>query len=193
MNKKYWINKAFNESGYSFTSRKVTYEKFIEVLSMKNYNLKIELGISAQSVSKLLKRTFPDRVVNNAKPCSFLLSKINKKICCNCDNVLDIKNFTYNKKRYDGVNSWCIFCYRRYQTNNSELFRSYTAERRSLLINRSVSWDQKGIKNFYLECPKGYHVDHIIPLKGKNVCGLHVLSNLQYLTISENLQKGNKY
>jgi 5-methylcytosine-specific restriction endonuclease McrA len=49
------------------------------------------------------------------------------------------------------------------------------------------------IREIYLNCPKGHHVDHIIPLQGKLVSGLHVENNLQYLTSTENHIKNNKF
>jgi len=61
-------------------------------------------------------------------------------------------------------------------------------------LKRTPVWSETNlIKDFYKKCPKGYHVDHIIPLNGKTVSGLHVLSNLQHLPAHENLTKHNKF
>lgn len=66
-------------------------------------------------------------------------------------------------------------------------------KRRALKINAIPKWcNLEKIKEIYKNCPKGYHVDHIIPLNNPIVCGLHVENNLQYLTARENISKGNK-
>lgn len=69
--------------------------------------------------------------------------------------------------------------------------------RRKDVKDRTPKWvDQNAILDFYALCPKGKHVDHIIPLKGlidgRPVTGLHVPYNLQYLTPAENLKKRNR-
>lgn len=70
----------------------------------------------------------------------------------------------------------------------------YGRFRRSLKRSATPFWaDLNKIKEIYLSCPSGFHVDHIIPLNGKYVSGLHVETNLQYLPAKENLSKGNKF
>ena len=52
----------------------------------------------------------------------------------------------------------------------------------------------EAIKAIYQEAAiKGLTVDHVVPLRGKYVSGLHVENNLQLLTKSENSRKGNNY
>lgn len=77
---------------------------------------------------------------------------------------------------------------------NDGIWNYYGAKRRAALRKRTPCWvNFDAIKEVYKNCPKGYHVDHIIPLRGKLVSGLHVAENLQYLPAHENLSKHNHY
>ena len=81
-----------------------------------------------------------------------------------------------------------------YKKQNRQQYQYYASQRRAKKLKATPYWaDLESIKQFYLNCPEGYEVDHIIPLQGKLVCGLHIPINLQYLTPTENYQKSNSF
>lgn len=68
------------------------------------------------------------------------------------------------------------------------------ANRRAKIKNATPAWaDMKAIREIYRNCPQGMEVDHVIPLAGKNVCGLHVEYNLQYLPVLVNRIKAASF
>jgi len=80
-----------------------------------------------------------------------------------------------------------------YSSRNPHIQNAINAKRYAFKLNATPKFaNLKKIREIYKNCPKGYHVDHIVPLQGKEVCGLHVEWNLQYLTPSENSSKSNK-
>ncbi len=129
-------------------------------------------------------------------------------ICLECNRV--------NAKRFKRLNpdkkaSWD----RLWQKNNPEKVavrngswakrnRAACAARlakyRASLMAATPSWaDILKIKAVYLEADRltketgiCHHVDHIVPLQGKNVCGLHVHWNLQAVPAHYNQSKGNR-
>jgi len=104
------------------------------------------------------------------------------------------KRKAYQKEYYIENREKCNKACRKYYIDNREVYAAHSAKRRAAKLNATPKWaDLEKIKTFYLKRPEGHHVDHIIPLQGEKICGLHVLENLQYLTAEENLKKGNRY
>ncbi len=86
---------------------------------------------------------------------------------------------------------------RKYDKANPGKILAKTRKHKAEKIQATPEWltkeQIKEMELFYINRLKGYHVDHIVPLKGKNVRGLHVPWNLQYLEASVNQKKSNKY
>lgn len=89
---------------------------------------------------------------------------------------------------------------KRDRINNSGRVNFHSKTRQELKRNRVPAWANLGlISNIYLRCKEisestnvPHHVDHILPLRGKLVSGLHVIENLRIIPASENIKKGNK-
>lgn len=84
---------------------------------------------------------------------------------------------------------------------NKDMYAAKETKRRTLKLSAMPSWaNESKIKKIYLEARKltnltgvPHEVDHIIPLMGKKVCGLHVETNLQILNRKANRSKANKF
>lgn len=143
---------------------------------------------------------------------NFLLSIIFLKKCSKCKGILSVDLFGIAPTQTSsGIASVCLNCDTRrcisyntehrkecrdrssthYEYNKADYLARNTY-RRALKLKATAKWaDLDKIRNIYRECPAGFHVDHIVPLQGVQVCGLHVEGNLQYLSAEENLKKSN--
>ena len=148
-----------------------------------------------------------------------MLTVVEKKCYC-CGEVKTLPEFGKNKSKKQGVSDECRACRavqrKEYKQKNKlsvlkhkRTYRQkYRAEEAARKKEREVRklkatplWaDRKEISLVY-EAAAAFklytgledHVDHIVPLKGKTVCGLHCEANLQVLPASVNLSKSNKY
>lgn len=108
-------------------------------------------------------------------------------------NVRDeVKRRNNQFKSTESYKNYCRKYYQRPDVRASKRAQAVLTHRlRSLRVPKWA--DLEAIKQFYKNCPDGMTVDHIIPLLGKTVSGMHVLSNLQYLPFVDNVKKGNKF
>lgn len=90
---------------------------------------------------------------------------------------------------------------RQLQPEQIDLRRERNAARRAAKLKRTPPWANRDtIRDIYIiarrltdETGVEHHVDHIIPLRGENVSGLHVAENLRAVPATVNLIKGRRY
>ena len=93
---------------------------------------------------------------------------------------------------------------KRVRQNNPGAKNADTAKRRYAKIQRTPAWltedDFWMLEQAYeLAALRSkmfgfqWHVDHIVPLQGEIVSGLHVPTNVQVIPGFENVSKGNKF
>lgn len=147
-----------------------------KILAQKTIHRKINKVAIATDLARRYREDRENRLIKSAIYGAIYKSKHKKKI--------SVKKLKWRKSR-------------------PGLYAAYCAKRRAIKYNATPKWltkkQYKEIQNFYLEAARltietGIHheVDHIIPLQGKTIIGLHVPWNLQILTKSENISKGNK-
>ena len=109
-----------------------------------------------------------------------------------------------NKKRYEEKKDQIKAHVAEYKKLNPAKANANKAKRKAAKKQRTPKWltdiDFERIENQYKLAEiltklhnEPWHVDHIIPLQGKLVSGLHVPSNLQVLKGSENCSKQNNF
>jgi len=144
-----------------------------------------------------------------------------EKQCFKCKERKPFSEFNKNKHKKDGLATYCKICaaeklraffgsdkkrvksyQRKYRADNMDKVNAYNTIQK--IFRRKIAvppWaDLKSIQAFYTEAKRmiketgtKHQVDHIVPLKHKLVCGLHVPWNLQVLPASENSKKSNRF
>jgi len=144
------------------------------------------------------------------------------KWCRKCSNRKPKDEFHWNRARYDGLQSYCKACmrswalararsnpernkrisnawYRRFPWKNTaksnrrrarKLFATPRWLSKADYCSMNGQYEMASLMTWLVGAP--YHVDHIVPLQGEAVCGLHVPWNLQVIRGAENLRKSNR-
>ena len=108
-----------------------------------------------------------------------------QKVYCDANREkLRQSNKEWRERNYEQHTHNCrMYRYRKYQAVPSWLTKEDKAEITAIYKQCKQTTEETGVL---------HHVDHIIPINGENVSGLHVAWNLQVVPATYNLSKKNK-
>ena len=137
-----------------------------------------------------------------------------KGMCCQCQRETMSKWWKEGKSWLQQDKSRATEAVRKWAKNNPEkkaiknkkwrnenrtAHNIHAANRRAIKLQRTPGWaDKEQIKMWYevaqvlSKTGVVFHVDHIVPLQGKEVCGFHSHENMQVIPWHENLRKHAK-
>lgn len=209
------IEKLENDIEISWPSKadRVSREKLIECWSeYRKESDGIYFGYTGKNFYRVYKKLFKNIIKPTVSESwkSYILRLYSYKYCYDCKSLLKIDKFNLDSTRVSNTKNNCKKCQSAYskeycKTENGKIVNSMqSANRRATKLQRTPSWlteeDHWMFEEIYSltklrEKLTGvkWHVDHILPLQGKLVSGLHVPMNLQVITATENLSKGNTY
>ena len=129
-----------------------------------------------------------------------------KSFCKQCQSIKDSKRYNPQKRKelYLSNHENEKELRKKYYRNNLTKYFVNKAKRRARLLNATPKWyddfDSFVLSEMYSLCKLResllnipFEIDHVIPLQGKNVCGLHWHKNWTVISKFENRSKGNKF
>lgn len=184
---KKWGNKpkvTLNEFNLQLFSRNCPMEEVATVFSRSGINFNLAL-----------KKLFPEASLRGRRGWRWwIINQAGYNMCHTCLHAKLPVDFHTNRSFSSGIGSKCKTCCSDYAKNNRPDNRARSSLYRAQKLSATPIWaNLEKIREIYLNCPEGYEVDHIHPLQGAIICGLHVENNLQYLPKRENRKKGNKF
>ena len=156
-------------------------------------------------MSKKAKKTRSDKGIPKVQFCpkghdTFICKRYKDGRCKICVQEYQHEHYALNivtilnkKHEYQKKNSKILTIKKReYLKIHPEVRRRAILKCNSKRGLRIPKFGQEGLDKFVQNTPVGMTDDHIIPLLGKKVSGLHVIWNLQYLSPEENNRKNNR-